>query len=395
VPETIRSGQLGVSIQVAAQTAKTTLVRIIAAGGAGVADSTMSIDDPMHWLEVIQGPATVGPKASIIPDAPSGGAAYFETTPSISDGSSLVTRTTEALRKAESWGWSHSLSHIRKIIIGDLVADLWLSFPLPYGAAARSILLLPPPIQVWQGRVYVRNDIASTYLLEDLAWLLVHESLHHSLYSAGYAATPFYLYGRADLFQFWTHTDEDQHLATSLAAVVNASALGVQMDAKFKWPRVVGQDVPEIALDPTDQKYLGNLLPNPTLSLTAPPNLRTKSVVQPVPDSFGQRLDAMASIMASWGVGGWDAERQIGGWVDQFGPPLNYPDSGIQPTPEHLVLDLTQPNLFLAWDIARRAMQKTRDKWVEYRPELAASVEAFVGTRMGMIALLVRLGAFR
>lgn len=112
--ETAWSEQPDLFIQVAAQTAKTTLVELITAGSAGTAYSIVALPNVMQETQGVQGPVTYGPKATRIPEIPFGSAAYFQTNPFVYAGATHTARIEEALRKAESWGWSRALSVVTR-----------------------------------------------------------------------------------------------------------------------------------------------------------------------------------------------------------------------------------------------------------------------------------------
>ena len=106
MPQAGWSTQPGVSIQVVAQTAKTTWVKLVTAGDAGASDVTIAFDNTevTQGLPRMQGPMTFAPVAVKVPDIPSGTAGYFQTAPVIQGPQELVAKTTEALRKAYAAG---------------------------------------------------------------------------------------------------------------------------------------------------------------------------------------------------------------------------------------------------------------------------------------------------
>ncbi|MBI4312290.1 MAG: hypothetical protein HY681_10975 [Chloroflexi bacterium] len=91
----------------------------------------------------------------------------------------------------------------------------------------------------------------------------------------------------------------------------------------------------------------------------------------------------METIMGFWG---------IGGWINQFCPPLNYATSGVAPASSELVLDLNQTDGVLAWQIAFKAMVRTVEKWAEHKKLNPTPIIKARATSMGMIALMAKLG---
>ncbi len=167
---------------------------------------------------------------------------------------------------------------------------------------------------------------------------------------------------------------EQSHLATGMAFIMNISTLGMNVDPS-NWDTQDGRRPSE-----------GYQLPPSTKDPKSAPDLRAKSVVDtwlPAHQAFGQRLDSIASIMGQWG---------IGGWIDTYGPPLNYTTSGVSPSADELVLNLIYPDQILGWTIVVRAMMATANAWVtsgklKNNPNV---IERATG--MGLTALLNRIG---
>lgn len=122
--EIVWSQQPGVFTRVAARTAKTTLLHLVASDNVAAFAFTISIDNAYltQGFPPIQGPITYGVPTITIPDVPKGSVGYFDTNPVIVGSQEFVAKVTQALRKAESWGWSRALSIIRRIEAGTAAA---------------------------------------------------------------------------------------------------------------------------------------------------------------------------------------------------------------------------------------------------------------------------------
>jgi len=379
---TMRSGPPGIYFRVTAQTAKKTLIWNVNADSSESFNSLIVVDNPNTAVARIHVPTTPAPQVATIPDAifdvVTG---YDQTFPSILGPQDLVTKVTQALRRAESWRWSKTLANIKRIEVATTLSKTYIILanlgPFQAGAVA------PPPDLVIGGEpgiVFLDEQFVRAYsevapISWNLAVRLIHESLHHAFYSVGYTVDINWYRSLAinavATIKFLTFTQADHHFGTTLASVVNAATLEFPMNVEGHWQKP-GYDV----ILPS------NLPGDPHIE----PDLRAKSVVdttQPPHQNFGTRLDSMETVIGLWG---------IGGWIDQFCPPLNYTTSGVSPASGQLVLDLSQTDGSLAWQIAGQAVLRTVDKWAEYKKINNNPNIKSTATSMGMIALMAKLG---
>ncbi|GEM_PF-4307230 len=347
------------STHVLAETSKGGMLQIVGASGADAFSVTVVVDrTQVQFLrEEETGICLAPPESLVIPPAPPEGstAGYFQTDVQVvvqlPEYVDVYNKVTSALRKAESWGWSHVLANTRSIL------------PVPFLRLAPAMSMTIPWLV--HGITLVDMDFVDETKLEDLAWTMAHESLHHAFFRR----IPFPVW--YTLTHRYGFQESQHHLGIGLAFVMNAATLdALDLFNQANWPGRQAGYPP------------GGWNLTPTKPPTDTPLLRYKSVLQPVPDEFGQRLDAMATIIGNWGTGGW---------VDQFGPMVNYVGSGVPPSsPRELVLDLAKSDTELAWQVADRTMFETADKWAEYRR--IHSWEAAKATDIGMLALMARLG---
>lgn len=384
----VRGTSPPLTIVIEARTAKKTLLRVISASESHGYDGLLTVDPEGPLPSRLQGPVIVGPRCVDAAKAPPVGATagYFQTSPEIkvegvirdSSGnpileSEVINRVTASLRIAEGWGWSRVLTRVRRITVNGLVWERVLRL---LGASA-----MAPPASVWWANflltpgpitVLLRNFVAGEWAERDRAWLIVHEALHHSLYSVAPLPANF----RNPL---WDFNQSQHHIGISLASIGNSAILNSgPSDPAISDLDTLAWPSPWYAL----WYALYPLSPTRRSASTAP-DLRAKSAIQPVPTGFGTRLDAMSSIISDWG---------LGGWADRYCPNLNYTTSGVPSPPQHLVLDLNKSDNELGWSIVGRTVDDTAAAWAWRRKIAFTSDSIRNAANMALLTIMARLG---
>ncbi|MBI4311937.1 MAG: hypothetical protein HY681_09155 [Chloroflexi bacterium] len=165
-------------------------MKVVGAGDYLLVDYTVEFDNATVPPTPLLSPTTAAPQVTTIPDSfASSAAGYDQTTPTIQGAQDLVTKVNQALRKAESWGWSKSLSNIKRISVGKPQAKIWMALVRPWQAVAVSppeLFSGEPGVVFLDEKLVTDYDPASSNEYWLLPRLLVHESLHHAYYTAGY-----------------------------------------------------------------------------------------------------------------------------------------------------------------------------------------------------------------